>query len=543
MNDIELENIFQPHKEVFIESIRYLIDEFRIGVNFNRAAFPTFEDGLFWEQSYYINEMEKRVKTNLATGVLIDLLKQHNYETILPKPQYISSPNVFCEADIKFQFAIIDRNNDTVIFVRYSDTPYDKSELLEVEKDACEYYGIAHSRWIVLRWDDKDCFSDETHILLRDFFEEFLTAELHDTYVNRVKETIKEAELMLRYQTIVRFTATNVHRLLYSQYLPTIKKNFLNDKYLDISTDYFTPSEFIKANRELSEPGKKSIFSSYLSSHRYLALIGSESFAKSFITAEFLFNTYKGDEYFDFTAIAACYAKAVEQLMLKVTMNYITEMNPNDKVILRSKDKKTQQIILKDICVNSKTDDEWRKQFNTLGSLNYFWLDNKELTVLSDADRFESAALIHKYTFECRNQPFHAETLAWSAVENIRNNSLMVLQLVLGAIKVNDNTGLGIIDDEFDRMYSALIKPAKKARLLLFIFGEEKIFAKPETFNSHPPIVYDSNQRICSSTLKFIVDEAYNSDLRKGDSITISENHIPDKAFYIGKNGLVEIEW
>lgn len=539
MSNIEFENIFLPHKKAFLDSVSSSVNEFNEGIVFNRAAFPMFEDELFWKQNHYINLMEQRIRTHLATGVLIDLLRSNGFDIIEPEFScYLISPNVFEETNIKFQFAIKNEKNDSVIIVRYSDIPYDTTELSKAEDFLCHSYRFSHSRWIVLLWDDKDYLSDDTHILLKDFFEEFLTLELYDLYSENVTKTIKEAESLIGYQTIVRFTTTNVHRLIYTQYVTTIRTNYVEKKYGYISSDYYIPSEFNTATGELSASGKKDVFDKYISCNRYLALIGSENYAKSFITAEFLFNTYKGDEFFDFTAIAACYAKAVEQLLLKITMNFISEKKPNDYVNIRHKDKSPQQI-----CIKSKTTDEWRKQFNTLGSLNYFWLDNKDLTILSDVDRFESAALIHRFTFECRNQPFHSEPLSWLVVERLRKNAFMVLQLVLGAIKVNNNNGLGIIDDEFDRFFSALIKHAKHARLLMFIFGEVKIWVKPDRADLHTPIVYDANQRIRTSTIKFIVDEAVNSPLRKGESIYISDTNIPDKAFYKGRGGLVEIEW
>ena len=79
--------------------------------------------------------------------------------------------------------------------------------------------------------------------------------------------------------------------------------------------------------------------------------------------------------------------------------------------------------------------------------------------------------------------------------------------------------------------------------LFLFIFGDEQIWAKPEAIDLHTPIMYDSNQRIRTSTIKFIVDEAINSILKKGDSLFISEKRISDKAYYKTKKELVEIKW
>ena len=535
MNEVEFNSIFSSYKDNFLESVKSFSSEFSIGIKFNRSAFQMFEDNKYWEQTYYINLMEKRIRKYLATGVLTDLLRYHNYEIIEPERKtYRVSSDVYDEEDTQFQFAI---KSDPIVFVKYSDIPYDDTELTKIEKSICHSNRIKHSRRIVLLWDNKRHDPDGIHISLSDFFEEFLTIELYHLYVNNVAEAVEEAENQLGYQTIVRFTSTNAHRLIYTQHLSTIKENYVEKIYSDISTDYFATKVFRSAKRELSEQGKKNVFEKYLLCDRYLALVGSENYAKSFLTAESLFNTYTGDEYFDFTAITACYSKAVEQLLFTATMIYISAKKPTDSVIIR--DEKRPKSVL----VNTKTECKWKEYFGSLGSLNYFLFDNKDLTILSNTDRLAMAAIINRYTHECRNVPFHSSTLTWPEVKIIRDNSLIVLQTILGALKIENNDGLGIIDDEFDRLFCALFKPAKFTRSILFIFGEEEIWATPEPINTPLTILYDSNQRIRSLKLKYIVDEANNSALKKGDSIVISEMHIPDKAFFRGRSGLIEIKW
>ena len=51
---------------------------------------------------------------------------------------------------------------------------------------------------------------------------------------------------------------------------------------------------------------------------RYLALCGKEDFAHSFITSEYLYQTLRGNNEFDYTAIVSGYLKSVEQLLFRI---------------------------------------------------------------------------------------------------------------------------------------------------------------------------------------------------------------------------------
>lgn len=206
----------------------------------------------------------------------------------------------------------------------------------------------------------------------------------------------------------------------------------------------------------------------------YEALIGSEGFAKCFITAEYLYRAIKSGQYFDYTAVACGYLKAVEQLiykLLKINLNYPT----SDKLWIMKNSKRIPGYKYRwDDTVRKNPDpdfdsiqvtfeSDYEPYFNTtLTPMINFLHDNKSGWYISAQGQDVLYQLLLNYAKDYRNDSFHKDNIdEHYPLECVRNNTLLIIYILLGGYKLSgnpetDKKELGILDDLFDRFYRSI---------------------------------------------------------------------------------------
>ena len=100
-----------------------------------------------------------------------------------------------------------------------------------------------------------------------------------------------------------------------------------------------------------------------------------------------------------------------------------------------------------------------RKVDKTLGSLKYFFMDNKEKLLLIFGDDYETfEKCITLYSSECRNYSFHKSIINdWYIVETIRKNTFFMYVMLLGSCKLQGtreavDNAFCVIDDRLEQL-------------------------------------------------------------------------------------------
>ena len=175
-------------------------------------------------------------------------------------------------------------------------------------------------------------------ITLRDFFVEFFSEEEYDTYLSNVQTAVLEAYKYVGLQSVSNLTP---------QHLPFFIKGILEDlsfstlsskSYSIIHEDNLKPKLKKEFKNNLNDPNTpftdkdyKELDRLFYGEKRYLALCGKEAFAHSFITSEYLYQTLRSNNEFDYTAIVSGYLKSVEQLLPVHEKQLLTYLKLADK--------------------------------------------------------------------------------------------------------------------------------------------------------------------------------------------------------------------
>lgn len=181
----------------------------------------------------------------------------------------------------------------------------------------------------------------------------------------------------------------------------------------------------------------KSIQEQFLGENFYESLLGNGDYAKSFITAEWLYESMKESENIDYTAIAMDYFKAVEQLLYK----YIVEIHKNQKRTIAAY---TSPKGNKDSFVELNDDNIKKKIINTtlnklIGFLKWYKNDDLLRNDLSTKSRDSIKDYLGNIK-ELRNEYFHKDNMIkWNDVEESRNVAYVTCFLILGAFITTDN--------------------------------------------------------------------------------------------------------
>lgn len=282
--------------------------------------------------------------------------------------------------------------------------------------------------------------------------------------------------------------------------------------------------------KELTQNQKQSINEQFFGMKYYMAMVGERDFAKSFITAEWLYKSLGNPGYIDLTSIAMGYLKAAEQLLYR-----FVELNTYEKTNWRNTiDVGTIKMLdLTDSLLKEK------KDFITLGNMTFFFGRNGNRRLLNnekDTELFEIIKAILSKIKGLRNGYFHKDNLegddGWAIVEDIRNGTLAAFYLFLGAYDLSNikDEELGINRKNEDDQFNKLCKHCNSCAMSdpgqeIPIFYLEDTDDKYDFYLAVPdPIVeYDANGNANYSAvyLKRIGPD--------GEGIKLLRDYLPEK--------------
>lgn len=179
----------------------------------------------------------------------------------------------------------------------------------------------------------------------------------------------------------------------------------------------------------LIEPSYNEIATEFIKNNKYLILLGSQDFAESLITAEWMYDSMKEAQAIDLTIIGMGYLKAVEQLIYSIVL-----LHKNEGRNIKSNQRGILNVCLDDEHIDNNSID------SSIGSLANFCKNN--LDIFSGKVHFQAKKYVTETIFafkDIRNGYFHKHNIHdWSKIDEIRNVTYYLAFLLLGAAELTD---------------------------------------------------------------------------------------------------------
>ena len=277
--------------------------------------------------------------------------------------------------------------------------------------------GMASLEFIGYQDLSEDDASEKTHLYsIRQFFEEVFDSDEYQKFIRVIHEITAAAKEYFGYRVVKTLTPSTL---------------FSYKKAVEYKIKHFKYREAVSAgilNQQAEEIEKQFFDKNY-----YKVMLGNKTFAVSFLTAEWLYDSLKKSGKIDFTAVAMGYLKSMEQFLYAFASLFTNEKDGRNRQIFAGRNR---LIYLTDSNIEDK------KKDITLGCLTQFfqYLGNKDL-IRSEIDDTTYQYIKNKlYDIkELRNGYFHKDNMEdWDIVEEARDNAYIMFYLFLGAYKIND---------------------------------------------------------------------------------------------------------
>ena len=556
-------DIIGKYSESFLESIyhSYVLNPLDISVQ-KTGAFSLLhsENKDFYRYKYIERSLESRIREMLVTPILLELLTQSGYNVLVPEQKdnkiYAPRTNEAFEDDVKFEFII--KSNTKSVGFRYT-TIIESRSLSRFH--LLRKYGVDHIT--IIHWDGKNsssvnmkqtCIDD---LLPYEFFNQYLTAETYDIFVKELSDTIKQAHQIIGYDTI---PSLSLHYL--SDFKLELDDQLSNGAYLE---NLFLPKVSAKHSiYKLADEDYSILNSRFFTSKMYRSMLGKQSFAKCFITSEYLFSILKHGGKFDYTSIIVGYIKSVEQLLYHIISGYLEDADQKDMWISTTYrgdiskfplDYKMINIYQLQLNGDIKKESQQKRvrftqknerYFNTMfQSLTRFLEENTCLWRLSSSGIKHVIVSLLQYANSCRNEHFHTHNIdSWQEVEEIRNSTLLLFYYLVGGLKIAsteeaERTVLGIVDDNFDRLYRALRWIPRSVRKFVIELDNGIIIHAIRPVEQSSPVFIEGgsleNSEILFVRVKDFTQDYYGfsiKDYKPEDLFVIKADLLPAKIWY-----------
>lgn len=577
------EYMLKKFEEKLDEQIEKFLDQIshacREGFEYDRekkreyvSGFPIF--GLA-EQKYYHSKsqeeiLEWRVRDELVNKIFDYLFNTHGYDIRwrIKDETTAGYRNEENEKEFPVEFFIV--KDGRFLAYRYSAFTVDYSIPDNLPKHFYLSYrqtGVEKiEKWYQIIWDEvidgKIEEKIQNQITVEKLFEEYFSKEEFVLYIDKVRKAVASANMLMGFQTIQKLESNNL--ALFKEKIVNELPDICKMKYWEITKKGSIISKVVNISWE--DKDIKKIQNNFETKQRSLALIGSEKFAQSFVTSEYLYRIFKEESVLDYTAVVCGYIKCVEQLCESIIFNILPKLGldlyyparhlkPSEKSALcrlkELKMNKTWKVLLKE--GNQKYFDKDL----TMNQMFYFFEDNgkKIFDIESEITINQMVQCMKNYCNFDRNGYLHKHNISKSeVVERIRNNTLVISYWLLGGIcmtgnKKTDETALGVLDFSFDRLFK---KIAYKHRYkYIFDFGDgimHKMVKAPQVSR----YFFDEKGALQDAELIFIEVEEYPVNflelrdfLRKKvsttDKIIVDKSHLPLKIWWINNNGTKEL--
>ncbi len=407
---------------------------------------------------------------------------------------------------------------------------------------------------------------------MKELFHLYISDEEYEEFEKQMNEYILMSRDIMGYQSIKFLSSMNLaarkvfeEKLLLDWDYENLNYQILNESNEKIKKYLYVKEYDLKTIRE-------SIETYFIGNDLYKAMIGSEDFAESFITSEWLYYSLKERKNFDYTAIVSGYLKSIEQLLYKLVMVNVD----NDCVIAMKGDNKTKKRADQDGITVYKIEhfqkfianSVWEKGLGfpyidftstqkdymdcSIGTFEFFLRNNKHIFIDPRYARVISD-MISCFRTECRNGYFHTHNLYDSAiVEKTRENAILLYAVLLGCIKQASEKKdmLGIVETD---CFNDICKEIREVRHYStdFTFEYENGIEKKmiyDTINNTPE--YDEqgiehyDQLIFYEVPDFSIEtyQMLDTEKRKEWKVYLKKEDLPKRIYcYDNKKNLHEV--
>ena len=561
------EKIIDKNVKKFLERIYMLSD---IGPFRKRrsahADFNMFEPATpeYYEYKFFERSLESYIRENLVNMIIPQLFSIKGIRCELPNygnSIYVDYSNESIEEVYPFEF-IVDNHNNRIGY-RYTGPCWKDQELKRILKK----YRLKYVA--VIDWSDAEAATSDKiswgisdryrklvlNISAKEFFSSYFSTDLYNLFFNKIKDAVKVANEAIGFTTI-----------------PSLSLSYLN-KFKIKEMDYL--SEIAYDNLVYEVTGRKSPIRNLVSNEDYRilnerfinqglykALVGSEDFAISFITSEYLYQTLKNGGKFDYTAVVCGYLKSIEQLLYKL-LQITLEHKSSQKLMIRpenSGDAGIKDIRLKN--PNNKKswlipfEERFKSYFDTtLGSMIWFINDNENGWYISKNGKNTVRRYLLNYNKEDRNGYFHKDNInSFNEVKRIRNNTIALMYYLIGGYRLTEELSkdkklLRLYDDNFDRMYAKLIE-VPRGRGFYLKFKNEEVVKAIRLYEQDRPM-YDSCGSLKESSIRFVKVDNFDVDYEEllnnisdENEIVVNFDNTPERIWLSTyKGNRIPIEW
>lgn len=558
-------DIIRKHVTTFVDAIQEKIQISNHTIHPQKSDYPIFRPANqeYFEYKYYEELLEWYIRDYLVSGVILDLFSLYDIKYRIPEKKKSSNRIHFNYSNESFgmdvPFAFIVEDNGVSVGYRYSglcleDREFDK--LLKRDRihhieiiDWTDTESTTSSKieWGVSQKNREKVF----YITLKKFFEEWFTDDLFKYYLSETRAAVSEVSNMIGFQTIPRLSSKELSSLKES-----IKHELANCSIEEMVYQSISESGKMGVGTVAPLPEKDCnvIKERVFKNEYYKALLGSEPFAKCFITAEYQYGIFQnGPNYsFDYTSVAVGYFKSLELLLEKI-MTLTLSFDGHEKLWIKYKGKKNKDNRGHKVETRPGVDntslvrfkEEYKEFFSTeMGPLIHFIRNNRDGWSVSGEAREKIYQLLSDYTKGCRNEHLHKDLISdFAVLQAIRNNTLICLFYLLGGYsygksKEIEKKNLGIVDEKYDLLYKRIISLPHRIHKFYMIFNGEKEI-KAIKLRNQEKVQYDDCGNIISPISFAKVDsfniddyDAFESSLKGEELIVLSRESIPVKVWW-----------
>ena len=518
----------------------------------------------YYLQKEFEKVIENHVRYILVNDVLQKLLQEHNsifefLEHILDAMKPGIRTNREYEREQGFEF--IEYREDKRIGFRYTFLPTGRTftEPLVKQIQAEKITEVVIIDWSLHEEASKPIYNPSLcfqkikirYVTLHEFFDEYLNNELYEKFIDYLKHTILELQEYLGVVTIPRLTPSLLFGFRFEvehalrEHLSELesKRSTWKSCITGGETDfaYHVLDESTKNNVHYSDLERRSIaflynthvLKRYQTKKYYRALIGRANFARCLITYEYLFRNYGKSDQFDYTAVASGYLKSVEQLMFCLAL-FFADKTRNDgkyyQIAPRTGRKENTIDFTTDNLNAGKID-------TTLGSLCFFFKNNRETLTLNGPYKETLINCLFCYADECRNDSFHKHNIdEWSRIEAIRKNTFLIYILLLGGCQLPSTESEVLsklqvaTDDKLSRIYHQLTTN-DTIDYYMNLDGQETIEICRPREEEYPS--FDEYGILQKNSLVLEVEHFNGLQPDKPETITISDDNLPNRIWFV----------
>lgn len=470
MKKIDCSYIYKEEIDKNINMLKHFIESWVKSQSIRNEELFQFADDDFYFYRFAVERQEKASKL-LLTNILWRVMKEYN----IPVEYSHDAPFIFIikENHERIGYRLADFLEDEDINTILKSNHVDKAIILRTSK------GKQTNKLIELENQQyKDANVNIRALSIHEFYLKQFGEEEYKSFIDSIDNYLNVTKEITGCKSVKFLSKMNLASIKIFEQKKLRDWDYLNYRYQIINASdkkvqnylYLTQKDIIFENLD-------DMHKSYIFDKLYETMVSSNEYATSFITSEWLYDSFKGKKNFDYTSVVSGYLKSIEQLLYKIVMLNID----NDCKIAMKRDmlKKAfrQNIPVFELIDNkfnkvpgNKQGNNYRftnypyieftehqKEFmdSSIGTFEYFLRCNKH--IFSNPDNAKTVTdMISCFRIECRNGFFHTHNLNdWDLVEKIRKNAIYLYFVLLGSCIIPEERKheLNLIHhDQFDEL-------------------------------------------------------------------------------------------